>query len=289
MDKIKIFCFLIMIEIISSLLSNQISESKKEEFEHCQNLRSTQCLNYKMKSKGFQCCYQNLKYIIEGTPLEDPGCEVTLNPVSLAQDEVKTENGKSMIKEFYGFHFFVMENRTENASFEYEYHCSDGNYTFGYASQDYSEEQKKIFKSINYCLRPLINEYRPPEITQETCTNSQLATTGNTGISCGYYEMKLYYNDSTVGDYKSCFLFNEDTLKNKNAGALFKQNSEYYSKLEAGRAKKELSYYQITITNPKGRYFKYNSLDDTVTVDNNTDSAKFLDYRYILIFILILI
>ena len=119
--------------------------------------------------------------------------------------------------------------------------------------------------------------------------------------------MKLYHNDSTVGDYKSCFLFNEDTLKNKNAGALFKQYSEYYSTLEAKRAKKELSYYQITMTNPKGRYFKYNSLDDTVTVDNNTDSAKFnslddtvtvdnntdsakfLDYRYILIFILILI
>ena len=81
-----------------------------------------------------------MKYIIEGKYKEDPICEVTLNPVSLAQDELKTENGKSMIKEFYGFQFFVMENKTENASFEYEYHRSDGNYTFSYASQDYSEE-----------------------------------------------------------------------------------------------------------------------------------------------------
>ena len=53
MNKIKIFFFLISIEIISSLLSNQNLDSKKEEIYHCRRFNSSQCLTYKMESKGF--------------------------------------------------------------------------------------------------------------------------------------------------------------------------------------------------------------------------------------------
>ena len=46
-----------------------------------------------------------------------------LNPITLAQDEIKTDNGKLLIKEFFGFEFFVLQKRTENASLEYDYTC----------------------------------------------------------------------------------------------------------------------------------------------------------------------
>ena len=82
---------------------------------------------------------------------------------------------------------------------------ADGNFDFSYASKDYTEEQINKFKSDNYCLRTLYKELLPANITKETCFNSQLATTGNSGISCGYYEMKLYFNDNTEGDFKGCY------------------------------------------------------------------------------------
>ena len=99
--------------------------------------------------------------------------------------------------------------------------------------------------------------------------------------------MKLFFNDSTVGDCKICFLFNEDTLKNKNVGVIFKQISETLSYTEADQSKKALSYYQITMINHEGRYFRYNSSDDTIVVDNNL--ANFINYKYLLFLILFLI
>ena len=83
--------------------------------------------------------------------------------------------------------------------------------------------------------------------------------------------MKLFFNNGTSSDYKTCFLFNDDTFKNKNVGRLFKINSEEYSILQADEDYKELSYYEVTMTNPKGRYFIYNSKDDTVNIDTEID------------------
>ena len=266
----KIFCFLIVIELISSLQSNKNLDPKKTDFQNCRELEASQCTSYKMESKAFQCCHDHLTYIFDGSPYNPykyDVCDVMLNPSQLAVDEIKTENGKLIIKEYYGFDHFGVHNRTQNMIFKSDYSCSDGNYNFSFITQEYTEKEKEIFKSNNYCLRPLIKAYRPEKITKETCFNSQLATTGDSSISCGYYEMKLFFNNGTSSDYKTCFLFNDDTLKDKNVGRLFKINSKEYSILQADEDYKELSYYEVTMTNPKGRYFIYNSKDDTVNID----------------------
>ena len=289
MNYIKIFYFLIAIELITSLISNQNYAPKKTDFKNCREQDTSQCSSYKLESKAFQCCYSNYTRSYDDKSYYDYSCDVMLNPLQLALDEIKTENGKLMFKEYYGFEFFVMYDIKENLLFKNEYSCSDGKYSFGSNTKDYTEKEKEIFKSNDYCLRPLIKAYRPEKITKETCFNSKLATTGNSGISCGYYEMKLYFNTGTNSDYKTCFLFNEDTLKNKNVGRLFKINSEEYSILEADEDFNELSYYQITMTNPKGRYFIYNSKDYNVTIDTDINSAKVLGSKYLLVFILLLI
>lgn len=286
MNKLKIFCFLISIEIFSSLLTKQNFDSKKEDFQKCKDQNPNQCTASKIESKAFQCCKQKMKTNGGGKSDEHEMCNIMLNPIKLAQDEIKTENGKKMIKELYGFNYFGADKKTGNMSFEYDYSCLDGNYSFNFNSQDYTKYEKEIFNYSNHCLRTLIKDLRPKNITTEMCFNSKLATTGNTGISCGFYEMKLYFNDSTVGDCKICFLFNEDILKNKNVGVIFKQISESLSSTEADQSKKELSYYQITMINQNGRYFRYNSLDDTVTIDN---LANFINYSYLLFLILFII
>ena len=108
-----------------------------------------------------------------------------LNPIKLAQDEIKTENGQKMNKEFYGFVNYGTNQKIGNKSEEYDYSCQDGNYSFNFDSKNYNESEKGVFSSSNYCLRPIIKDLRPSNLTKEMCFNSTLATTGNSGISCG--------------------------------------------------------------------------------------------------------
>ena len=54
------------------------------------------------------------------------------------------------------------------------------------------------------------------KINEEICYNAILLTAEHSAISCGYYELKLNFKDGSTGNYKSCFLFNDDILSTKN-------------------------------------------------------------------------
>ena len=124
-------------------------------------------------------------------------------------------------------------------------------------------------------------------ITNETCYNGTLAAVGNTGISCGYYEIKKNNIDNTTTEEKTCFLFEEDIPKTKNMELGTKYLMElflYYMGNNEG-----LSNYQITASNSKGQYFVYDSSNDTIIDANDLSDAKFLSIRYLLLLILLLI
>ena len=286
MTKIKLFCFLIAIELISSLQSNQNYDPKKTDFQNCREEGENQCSSFKMKSKAFQCCFSNLTESTDGRPYQDQSCDVMLNPTKLANDEINTENGKFIVKEWYGYDHFGDHDRSRNHSSKVNYYCPDGDYSYTFDARDISENEIEKFKSPNHCMKHLYQAIRKTKVTKETCFNAIFATTGNSDISCGFYEMKLYLTNGTTKDFNACYFFNDDTLKDKNVGRLFKVNSEEFSWFAVDEAK-EISYYKITMTSPKGRYYVYNSLDDTVVLD--TDSGKFLGYKYLLILILFLI
>ena len=127
-------------------------------------------------------------------------------------------------------------------------------------------------------------------ITNETCYNATLAAVGNSGISCGYYEIKKNNIDGTTTEEKTCFLFEEDIPKTKNMELGTKYLMDLF--LYYMEQKKGLSNYQITASNSKGQYFVYDSSKDAI-IDANDPSApsdaKFISIKYLLLLILLLI
>ena len=122
MNKLQFFCFILLIEIFTSILN-----SKQDDFNNCQGERkdSKDCKAIKFETKDFQCC--NLKLEAKGKEAGDV-CWPMLNPISQVQDKKQTEEGKMMIKEILGYIMTLMKEN-EN-SLEVKFYCLDGNLDF---------------------------------------------------------------------------------------------------------------------------------------------------------------
>ena len=150
---------------------------------------------------------------------------------------------------------------------DFDYSCLDGNLYFKYYVNSYTEEEKTRFKSKNYCLQYGFGDYEQDNITNKICHNAILASVGNSGVSCGYSELKIYLGDGSIINYKTCILFNDDILINKNLGLWTKMMAEELIKM-ANTDKKELLNYKLIATNSIGKYFTYDSLTNIVESNN---------------------
>ena len=273
--------------IFASLLIEKNFNSLREDFNQCTNERDIQqCSAVELKTKSFQCCKLKSNYTFQNKTEEKQFCNVMLNPIKIALDEQETQNGKLMIREYLGFTYLRSGTKRENFTYVDEITCQDGNYSLIMDDRDYSEEEKTIYNSENYCLKYFDRHYSGENITKETCFNSLLATPENSGISCGFFEFKLNFYDSTNGNYKTCFLFNEDIIKNKNIGFFTKYLATKFSIDLAKNQNKELLNYQLTITDSKGRNFIYDFSEPS-----NADIylSKFISFKFLYILLLILI
>ena len=129
------------------------------------------------------------------------------------------------------------------------------------------KKKKTRFKSKNYCLQYGFGDYEQENITNKVCHNAILAIAVNSGISCGYSELKINFGDGSIINYKACILFNDDILINKNLGLWTKMMAEELIKM-ANTDKKEIVNYKLTATNYKGKYFTYDSLTNIVESNN---------------------
>ena len=294
MNTLKILFFFFAIKICSFYQFEQRFGSRNTDFYECMSKASNQCFEVKFTSKYFQCC----KNIIN----KSSKCNIMLSPIKSAQDELKTENGKILTKELMGFSMFNAEKQ-DNLSSDFE--CSDGKLNFKYYLSDFTEEEKVKFKSQKHCLK--INAEYTEAITKDICYKADLATAGNSGASCGFYEFDIIFGDKSKIKHQTCFLFNDDIRTTKNLGYSIKQMAEMEAVKVAGQQQKELSSYQMIGTNSKEKSFKNYSVNDTVSipidpVPTDTDTSdtsdtsdstlpsisKFINCRYIFLLILFL-
>lgn len=289
----KLIFFLLSIEIFSSLLLEESFSSITNDIMECASQTdATKCQNKKFETKTFQCCNEIKKSTKNGQTSEESVCTPTINPIKPAQDEVATDNGKIMLKEYFGFQMFVggrESENIENISNEYKITCQDGNFNFKVESQDYTEEEKKKFNNTNHCFNfDRDQPYKNPD--KETCLNSILSTAGKgSGVSCGYFKYEINFNDSTTGNGSLCFLFNENIIKNKNIGFMMKQLLTALINNKAIRQEKELSNFKLIGTNSKGSSFTYYSSNDNFIVNGDSNYQRFLGYNYLLLIFLFLI
>ncbi len=98
-------------------------------------------------------------------------------------------------------------------------------------------------KSQKHCIK--YNEEYSGTITKDICYKADLATTGNSGVSCGYYEFDIMMTDKSTYKHQTCFLYNDDIRTTKNIAYSIKQMAELEAVKVANEQEKELSSYQI--------------------------------------------
>ena len=283
MNKIKTTLFLIFIEIATSLILKENLNDWKADFISCTRGDDVnKCFEKKFASKGYQCCKSKILETKGDKTDEGEKCDIGSNPM-----QPETNNDKIMAKEYLGFQIFYYDRKISRL--ENNYTCSDGKINYIIDQNDYTEEEKVKLKDKNHCLA---HTESTSNITKETCFNSVLSITGNSGVSCGFFQSKLFSNDSTTIDYNYCYLFDDDVLTKKNMGILLK-TALLINSVSESRSLNDLSKFQVTMTNSKGQSATYYSDTDSIIVNNNnggdTISAKFLNYRYLLLIILLFI
>ena len=289
MNKFKIFFFFFLLKACSFHQLEQSFGSRNNDFDTCMVQDINKCPDIKFEAKGFQCC----KCTYNNSPI----CNPMVSPIKSAQDEMATENGKILTREYIGFALF----NDGQQYISYDFECPDGKFGFKYETKNYTTGEQEKFKDQNHCLK-YFNE-KPESIKEDTCYNAKLATTGNSNVTCGYYEFDIIMTDNSTTKYQTCFLYNDDIRTTKNMGNLIKQMAENVAVMAAIYKEKELLSYQMTGTNSENKYFIYYSVNDTVISPSDvepTDSdepsdttdgtkpnlSKFINGRYILVLIL---
>ena len=169
MNHIKILLFLISFEILTCLLLPNL-DSMNDDFSKCKDEQNaTQCSAIEFETKTFQCCSVKTSTSSENQTQEIESCGQSVNPISQAQKEKETENGKIMFKEYFGNAFFGKFLEQDIISLENEYTCKDGTFNFNVKANDYTEEEIEKYKDNNYCLNLENDILNNLNLTKEMC------------------------------------------------------------------------------------------------------------------------
>ena len=276
MQKISIFYLLLTFQIFSFILTKESLDSIDDDISKCQEQTDlSQCSAIQMETKGLQCCIFNTTIYFESIdPDVTDECNYITDPLEIGKDEMQTENGKIIVKEFSGFNIFSYDVGIEFNHLEYEFTCKDDSLNMRIYKENYTEAEKAAFKSDNLCMRYFMGK-TGEEITPKKCYDSTVATAKEgSGVSCGYYEYTLNFEDGNSTKFNTCFLFNEDFAKNKNIGLWTKMLSISTAKNKASRLEKKLLSFQMSFSNSKGNNLIYDSVTDTVIVDGDSEEEE---------------
>lgn len=290
MKKIKLLFFFVSLEIFSAILLKEESNSINDDTLKCLYGASTECNSIKLASNNYQCCTQNIKsYLDNQNPLEYQICDLTINPIKAGEEEMETEKGK-ISKEYFGYNSYYSQYESFIIRQEIEINCEDGNLNLLMRKSDYTDEEKNKFKSKSHCLRFLFG-VTEEEANKETCFDSILSTVSqDSGVSCGFYEITLNFNDGTNTNFNSCCIFNDDIIENKNIGYWTKWMMYRLTLNKSNKMGKQLSNFKMAFTNSKGKTLLYDSSTDIVTDSDSKSVSSYLGacrYIFFLIFLLI--
>ena len=285
MNKINICIFLAVIGIIIAILPDLEFNSAIDDINMCsrKNATKNECNSFQIDDSRFQCCKLMAETNKDGTINKEESCSAMTNPINTAINEMNTENGKKIMKELIGFSMFKDKNPGNvNFTEKVNFTCNDGNLPFEFNIKDYSEAQKVEFNDSNYCL----NYSSGIKVDKETCYNAKVT---QSGISCGYFDLQLVLNNSNPMNFNTCFLFNDDIVKNKNIGFITKYLSDMTSLSEAKSLGKELLSYKLTFSRKDGKTVKYDSSTGEVKIEGEDNSGKMLGLKYMILIIALLI
>ena len=283
MKMLRIFCFIILIVSLSALISN-INSNHRDAYT-CTRAEVPYCSNTIFESKNFECCVQKTIEIIDGISSEKQKCDAMILPLKDAQEEMNSERGKAIYKEYTSYMLYQSENLFNDTYYQdNEITCSDGSFHLIIDSNNYSEEDIKLSKSEQFCLNHSGNNRDNP-VKKDQCFGYKLMTK-DPGLSCGYFEFEIKLeNDETTKAY-ICFPFDEDIVKTKNPKFLTRAMIFNTASREFAYFGKEIIDYKVKFSNSKGNTLIYDSATDKVT--DSSSLIKCLALKLLLILSLLI-
>ena len=257
---------LLLLVLVSSKIENKIRsfisvaksalyEEEGEDEDACTNASTEQCLVTDSLLPNLQCC--TVKATLE-EPFKDTQeiCTTMLNPFKPIANLIKSSKFTYFFKEIFGFFMYGPPDEaaeSEIIKVKEEITCNDDKASFSIGYDEYTEEEKNILKSEEYCLYDIYNVfsnldgYIPKSIKCEDL--SVLPNSKANGLECGYFQLsaKDEYQSYTIN---SCILFNKDFYSQ------IKMPKEYYSFI-----KDVSSFYSFTIEihDAQGNTFNFDS------------------------------
>ena len=262
-----------------------------EDEERCLDAGATQdkCYSVELKTKKAQCCI--LEMIFYGSHSVD--CSIIVGSVKDVK-EYFTPKTKAIYKELFGFMVYGMptdqteEELINEFRHKQNYQCKDGNFEILFGYDNYTSEEKSIFKSNQHCLRYFYSyvidyDFLDKMPSKEQCFNADLLESSKTiGIKCGFYEFKIKYVSGNSGEFKSCYVYDTDIIKNKKIDDESKANLSALAMQYATSQGEIMVSYVVYFSDSDGNRYSYDSSTDKVSSSSKSQISKYLLFLLIL-------
>ena len=252
-------------------------------FDH--NDTST-CKNVPMTSGVYQCC--KVEIILptnsrEGESSYDDEDEDHEHCSVWSAQDLTDEQIKLMQRSYQEAVTFLYLNYDYYMySFSMTYTCQRKTYTLNYGGGEFTEQEKNIMKDKNYCLRLYYEGLaeliqmgeiigygdEPRKITKDICMNGKtLPSSGNT---CAYASFNLKLFDGTSQRISTCTLVNSAAYDTQSLDKLLEEDFKKIWQIDG----KTIKSYDVEITDKDGKVMKYDSLTQSVKVENGSEKLR---------------
>lgn len=235
---------------LKSFLSIPLGEADDAEKCLLGGTDKNECQAVKLTSNNNQCC---LTTTVTSKETEEQ-CTIFPSPAKSVAEMVKTKEYGAYSKEFTGFVLYSLNKDTEDEKEKLEeikmkntISCKDAEVNINIGYEEYSEEEKNIFKSEDYCLNYYIEDMSTGFQGKHDCKNGKvLDSSKSMGFECGNMEIKVKIQGQSQ-KFKTCFLYSYEFYSKYSSELLNQQFSEIFNFNYEG-----IDSYTITFSDSNG-------------------------------------
>ena len=202
---------------LKSFLS--IPNDEEEDAKKCKlaGTDKNECQDVKLSNNNNQCCFTTVTSS-EGT---ENNCILYPFPAKDRADMFKSKQFNAFMKDYFAFVLYNPYNGGEvlldDLKMKATASCKDVEFSASFGYDEYTEEDKNIVKSEDYCLNYYFESISNDFQGKHDCKNGKvLDSSKNAGLECGNIEIKVKIQGQTQ-KMKSCFLYSYDFYSKKNS------------------------------------------------------------------------
>ena len=267
MKSLFIFYLLIILTNSENISGNDINQCSKI------NNQDT-CISTSLQLQNQQCCF-----------IEGKGC---LNITNSYFDIFSNSKLKAIQKEIKGFDYTLKDNFSSDINI-INGKCKEGNINWSLEEQTYSEDDKKLLKSDDYCLNYHNKVIQSQTIiTKENCLNAKIMSSSEKeGVECAFYEITIITDGIGEKTIKTCHLLNPDII---DSSLIDEGTKEIFKTIVTElSAVKRYSSYKMDIYTSEGDSIRYDSSKNELTEIPKNSSRIIYAYKFLLFIFFILI